>query len=100
MYQFIPNHKKIVDKLIGMASSKVIISEPIKNISSSKIPLISTLARYAGNPGTGHSKLRFNKETFEDFFYKNYSQIIEKIELHSGGRELLVVLDIKKTHSN
>ncbi len=95
LYQFIPNHKKIVDKMIKAAGNKVIISEPVANISSSRFSLIAYLAKYSTNPGTGHTPKRFTPKTFKEFIKNNYSELLEDCFLHSGGKELMVVLNTK-----
>jgi hypothetical protein len=95
LYQFIPFHKQIVDKLLDSASSKVIMSEPVKNLSDSTNPFISFIARYSANPGTGHKIERFTEETFTTFFKDNYGELIEKFKFIPGGRELMVILNAK-----
>ena len=96
LYQFIPFHKHILDKLLDSASKKVIISEPIRNLSNSRNPIISFIARYSANPGTGHKMDRFTEKTFRTFFKNNYKEIIEKFKFVPGKRELIVVLNTGK----
>ena len=95
LYQFIPLHKQLVDKLLYSASRKVIISEPVRNLSDSSNPIISFIARYQANPGTGHKINRFTEETFRTFFGNNYNELIEKFKFTLGGRELMVILNAK-----
>ena len=95
LYQFIPNHKDIVDKMIRAAGDKVIISETVVNVSSSKLPLIAYFAKYSANPATGHTTQRFTSKTFIEFIKNNYSELLEDCFLHSSGKELLVVLNAK-----
>jgi hypothetical protein len=95
LYQFIPNHKKIVEKLLNSANSKVIICEPIINLSKSKNRLISLIARYSGNPGTGHKTNRFDEKSFKSLFESFFENKIEKFKKIKGGRELMVVLNAK-----
>jgi len=94
--QFIPNHKEIVDKLLRVASNKVIISEPVRNLSTSKNPVISFIAKRSADPGTGHKTERFTESTFTEFFDNNYGKLIEKFKPIPGGRDLIVVLNSKK----
>jgi hypothetical protein len=96
LYQFIPQHKQIVDKLLSSASRKVIICEPVRNLSDSNNPVISFIARYLANPGTGHKLDRFTEETFCSFFRDNYNEIIEKFKFIPGKRELMVILNAGK----
>ena len=59
--EFMTSNKLIIDKLINSANKKVIISEPIRNLSNSSSNIISFIARYSANPGTGHKIDRFNQ---------------------------------------
>mgnify|MGYP001299455819 CR=1 FL=1 len=95
LYQFIPNHKLIIDKLLRSANKKLIISEPIRNLSSSNNSIIKFIARYSANPGTGHTVKRFSEETFRRFFTDNYKNVIVDFVLLPGGRELMVILDAR-----
>lgn len=63
LYQFIPEEKKIIRKLLDAAKKQLIISEPVKNRAQSDNPFVSFLAKYAVNPGTGHARERFNEKT-------------------------------------
>ena len=93
LYQFIPNHKLIIDKLINSANKKVIISEPVRNLSNSSSNIISLIARYSANPGTGHKIERFNEESFREIFYDHFKERIEKFKFIPGNRELIVILN-------
>jgi ubiquinone/menaquinone biosynthesis C-methylase UbiE len=96
LYQFMPQHKQIVDRLLKSALNKVIITEPIVNLSTSDNKLISYIASRSANPGTGHKKGRFVEETFRNFFMDNYNLLIESVKFVPGKRELMVVLNAKK----
>jgi hypothetical protein len=96
LYQFMPLHKQVVDNLLSSALKKVIISEPIINLSNSNNKFISFIARRSANPGTGHKKDRFIEETFRTFFTDNYSSQIEKFKFIPGKRELMVILNAEK----
>lgn len=96
LYQFIPLHKQIVNNLLDSALKKVIISEPINNLSNSNNRVISFIARRSANPGTGHTKDRFIEETFREFFINNYNSRIEKFKFIPGKRELMVILNAEK----
>jgi len=96
LYQFVPRQKEIVDKLLSGSSDKVIISEPVRNLSNSRNPLISAIARHSTDPGTGHKEERFTEESFRAFFTANYSERIEKFKFVPGGRDFIVVLNARK----
>ena len=68
LYQFMPNHEFVVRKLLAAAKNVLLISEPIRNLSSSQNPLISFIAKYSANPGKTHAVHRFNKDSLVNFF--------------------------------
>ena len=92
LYQFYPHHKNIVDKLILSAKKKIIITEPILNLASSNNFIISSIAKYMTNQGTGFKDFRFSKDSLENFLMDNYNKNIINKELIAGGREMLYVL--------
>jgi hypothetical protein len=96
LYQFIPHQKAIVDKMLEAARKRVIIVEPVKNLSDSQNPMIAFLARRSANPGTGNKTTRFNAETFSVFLKDNYPSLIIEKALIASGREMLAVLGALK----
>ena len=95
LYQFIPNHKEIINKMLDSARYKVIISEPVINLVNSKNKIISTIAKYSANPSTGNKKFRFTKSLLNNFFRKNYKDLIENTSFAAGGRDMLFILRAK-----
>ena len=93
LYQFLPNQKMIIDKLLFNAKKKVIISEPIINLANSKNSFIAYLAKHTVNPGTGHKTKRFTKQSLDNLFQSNYKKIIESRFFIAGGRDLVYVLN-------
>lgn len=92
LYQFQPNQKKIIDKLLEAAKKKVIISEPIINLANSKNSLIAFIAKYSVNPGTGDATKRFTKSSLNYLFKSNYRNIIETSFTAAGGRDMVYIL--------
>jgi hypothetical protein len=93
LYQFIPKEKEILQKLIHSARQKVIISEPISNLSSSHVGIIAKISNCLTTPFedsgqyTGH---RFNEEQIIALIksfpgYKHLTKI-------PGGREIVGVI--------
>ena len=95
LYQFIPNHKEIINQMLDSARYKVIISEPVINLVNSKNKFISTIARYSANPGTGNKNYRFTKESLNNELQRYFKQYIEGIFFIAGGRDMVVVLNTK-----
>ena len=53
LYHFLPDAGAIVDRMLAAARQRVIVSEPIRNLASSGLPLIGLLGRRAADPGAG-----------------------------------------------
>lgn len=87
LYQFMPKHEFVVRKLLSATRSILIIAEPIQNLSSSKNPLISFIAKYSANPGKDHTVHRFNKESLISFF-EQFAEYKSSKEV-DGGREMI-----------
>lgn len=51
LYQFVPHHRRILTQLLTAARSKVIVAEPIRNLSTSKNPIVALLAKKFSDPG-------------------------------------------------
>ena len=93
LYQFIPDHKDLIDRLLNSTRKQLIITEPIINLSSSNNPIIRFVAQRSGNPGTGHAFHRFTEKSFHSFFLDNYKKLVVKFDFIPGGREMMVILN-------
>jgi SAM-dependent methyltransferase len=91
LYHFLPDPAPIVDRMIEAASKKVIIAEPIRNLTTSSSGLLSLLSSLSTNPGTGSQSLRFNGESLDEFF-AGYRSRVEQSFLIAGAREKVFVL--------
>lgn len=95
LYQFIPHHKEIMDKMLKAATKKVIITERIQGaFSSSTNPLISYIARRLANPGTGHTIYRFNEENLIRFL-RSYRTRLERYYKICKNTQIVAVLRAK-----
>ena len=88
LYQFIPEHGKIVDKILP-STSLLIISEPVKNLAQSQSSLARKLANWLNNPGDGQKKYRFTSRSFKEFIQKYEDRVVEYVQ---GEIEDIVVL--------
>lgn len=94
LYHFLPDPGPIVDRMLAAAGDRVIVSEPIRNLASSNLPIISLLGRRAADPGTGGHQSRFTEETLNELMARYESRLITSF-LIPGGRELLYVLSAR-----
>ncbi|MDM8554462.1 class I SAM-dependent methyltransferase [Desulfococcaceae bacterium HSG7] len=92
LYQFIPHEKMILEKLLNASKKKVIVAEPIRNLSDSRSVLIArlsrTLTRSKSDCGVYTGK-RFNKKKLIKLFHK--FDEFQKSFLIPGGREIVGV---------
>jgi SAM-dependent methyltransferase len=91
LYHFLPHPDLILDRMLAAARQLVIISEPIRNLASSAVPLIGSLGRRATDPGVGGGERRFTEHTLDELF-EGYRRQVLKVRLIPGGREKLFVL--------
>jgi hypothetical protein len=92
LYQFMPEHRLVVDKLLAAARRMLIIAEPVRNLASDAPRVIRWLAQRATNPGDGEKPLRFNEASLDQFFSTHYADRIQHRSLIPGGREKIYCL--------
>jgi SAM-dependent methyltransferase len=91
LYQFLPNPQPIVDRMLRAARKQVILAEPVRNITSSKLAPLAFLGRHFTDPGDGQSAHRFTEDTLDRFF-SQYSSRLSMAFFIPGGREKVIVL--------
>jgi len=90
LYQFIPEHERLIELLLSAAGAQVIVSEPVRNMTGSPNPLAHWLGCTFSNPGTGQKRHRFNREMLKEFM--GHYEVLEQREI-CGGRNMLFVLN-------
>jgi SAM-dependent methyltransferase len=91
LYHFLPDAEALVDRMLIAARKLVIVAEPVRNLASSGIPLVSLLGRRAADPGVGGHADRFTESTF-DALMARYADRVQRAFLIPGGREKVYVL--------
>jgi trans-aconitate methyltransferase len=91
LYHFLPDPASIVDRMLKAGGRQVIIAEPIRNLSTLNLPLLSRLASRHANPGSGNHQQRFTQKTLDQFF-SQYASRVSLQFLIPGGREKIYVL--------
>ena len=91
LYHFLPDPAPIVERMLEAAGRRVILSEPIRNLSQSKLPGVAVFAALASDAGYGAQPNRFDEATLDRFF-EAYSDRIVESSLVARGREKLYVL--------
>jgi len=90
LYQFLPDAARVIEKLLDAARERVIIAEPIRNLSSSNNPLVRLIAKRMTRPGEGDGQYeahRFTSASLLDTF--NRFPAFERSRLVPGGREMI-----------
>jgi SAM-dependent methyltransferase len=91
LYHFLPDAAAIIDQMLAAARRRVIVSEPVRNLAASDVPLIRSLGSRAADPGVGGHAHRFTEETF-DRLMERYADRVLAARLIPGGRDKLYVL--------
>ena len=94
LYHFLPEADGIIDRMLAAARDRVIVSEPIRNLASSDIPIIRLLGRRAADPGVGGHLQRFTEQTL-DHLMGRYGDRLASAFTIPGGREKVFVLDAR-----
>lgn len=92
LYHFLPDPAPLVNRMLRAARKQVIISEPVRNLAQSTVPLFAAIARRETDAGSGSHALRFNEQTL-DAFFQPYQRQVSRAFLLPGGREKVYMLD-------
>jgi len=92
LYHFLPAASDVVNRMLAAAAKQVIIAEPIRNLASSRVPVISAIAGRLSGPVVGTHPQRFTEETLDRFF-DTYAAIVKDSFTIAGGREKVFVLE-------
>ncbi len=90
LYQFLPEAEKIIAKMLAAARHQVIIAEPVRNLSSSRLAWLAQLSRLLTNPAkneSSYSGARFNENSLLEVF-KSFPAF-QRAFFIPGGRELV-----------
>lgn len=89
LYHFIDNIELVLGKMLA-SSKKVIISEPIKNLSNNRY--IGFFARKSANAGNGEEEFRFTEISFLNILDQYKTKLSFEYEIVKKDRDILVVL--------
>jgi len=94
LHQFMPEEDRVINDMKRIASKRVIINEPVKNVVSSENKWVSVLAKIISNPD--NEKIsnikRFSRDDVVGIFKRHgVTRIID------GGKDLIGIFDLCKT---
>jgi SAM-dependent methyltransferase len=101
LYQFIPDGKAVVERMLHSARKEVIVSEPIRNHASSRFGWIARVARRISRPPAGAGEYlgrRFDAESLDECMAEFGDRILERAVI-CGGRDCLYRLAAADPHA-
>jgi hypothetical protein len=93
LYQFQPDAASVVERMVEAARVRVIITEPVRNVSESRNPMLRFVARRlteTRSDASGHVIHRFDRLTFPLLCQR--FPTLERLDTLPGGREMIAVL--------
>jgi SAM-dependent methyltransferase len=93
LYQFQPDAASVVERMVEAARMRVIITEPIRNLSESRNPMLRFVARRlteTRSDAFGQDIRRFDWVTFPRLCQS--FPTFERLDTLPGGREMIAVL--------
>jgi SAM-dependent methyltransferase len=91
LYHFLPDAARILDRMVAAAGERVIVSEPVRNLAASRVPLIARLGARATDPGVGEHAQRFTEESLAALMAHYRERVLKAFPI-PGGREMVYVL--------
>jgi SAM-dependent methyltransferase len=92
LYHFLPDGVlSVIEKMLEAAKQKVIIAEPVRNVSSSHFGWLARLGHVMTDAGSGPSTRRFNMASLATAMVP-FAPIEERSFPIAGGREMVYVL--------
>jgi SAM-dependent methyltransferase len=91
LYHFLPDAASVVERMLAAATRQVIISEPIRNLASSKSRVVSWPAQLLSDPGLGKQAHRFTEASLDSLFEPYADRVVRTLHV-AGGREKAYVL--------
>jgi hypothetical protein len=91
LYHFLPDAERIIDRMLAAARERVIVSEPVRNLASSNVPIVRLLGRRAADPGTGGHAARFDERSLNTLMDRYGERVVKSFAI-PGGRERVFVL--------
>jgi SAM-dependent methyltransferase len=92
LYHFLPDHvTPMIEKMLKAAKQKVIIAEPVRNLSSLRLGLVARLIQCQTDAGSGPAAQRFDEVSLAAAIIP-FAPMVECFFPIAGGREIIYVL--------
>jgi trans-aconitate methyltransferase len=91
LYQFIPDAKQVLDRMLAAAQRAVIIAEPVRNLRHSRFGAARALAHGLTRTRDSSHPERFTESAFDELLAP-YGDRVERVFLAPGGREKIALI--------
>jgi SAM-dependent methyltransferase len=96
LYQFLPDPGPIVRRMLQAARERVIIAEPVLNLTASSNRWLGAVARRLTGPEPRVNPARYTEASFDAFLASLGVRVTRSFHV-PGGREKVVILDPHRT---
>ncbi|GAC1577857.1 MAG: hypothetical protein NVS3B18_11620 [Candidatus Dormibacteria bacterium] len=93
LYHFLPAADMLIERMLTAARRRVIVAEPIRNLSSSRLGWLAALGRRGTDPGAGAGHEQRFDEAALDRLMAAYREVTAAAFTIPGGREKVFVLE-------
>lgn len=90
LYHFLPDPRPVLSRMLEAATRAVIVAEPIRNLTTSRLPLIGSFSGLLTNAGSGSERSRFTEPDLDQVV----TEVLGGTDgsfLINGGREKVYV---------
>ncbi|SUD48338.1 methionine biosynthesis protein MetW [Nocardia otitidiscaviarum] len=91
LFHFLPDPEPVLDRMLDAARERVIVAEPVRNLTATRHRAMAGLGGRLTDAGDGARPLRFDEETLDELF-RGFPEHVEERRLIAGGREKLYLL--------
>ena len=95
LYQFIPDHALLLERMLRTARRGVVLCESIRHIATSPNPLVAALGRRLSDPFGGQSPRRLDREEMSSLFRRYGASRVLDLD-----RDMIGVFDGKRQTAN
>jgi SAM-dependent methyltransferase len=94
LYHFLPEPAEVLKRMFAAARKRVILSEPVHNVSTDAPAVFKALARRLTDPGTGAPEHRFDRTSLDDVL-RPHRSLLKHAQSIADERERLMVFDVE-----
>jgi hypothetical protein len=95
LYHFYDQAEMLIERMVSASRRRVLIMEPIKNLTSSNSRPLAWLARRLTNEGGGRNGQRFTETTLDRLMFGALKHRLLEAKKAPGGRDKIYILGKK-----